>query len=245
MNGLDVIRAALESVAAGSGKSGYFLAFMTKHVASETGVEKDQVLSTLFRTLADLRVNVMQRCPVGSFRTVALDTIANVEAFFIPANLGTSIERVVAKSGEVDFLVGNLRLLSDFQDGDIAIRLSEQNVLAELREVVDRCVASDDIDTKTKSLIENNFDLLNYAVSRLKVDGVSSFRKDVFTAAGVLSLELNSKSRGDKAKEMIQDVADAILRIAGLVEVGSGVTGLLGFDGHIAGLIEGPKAESA
>jgi hypothetical protein len=190
-----------------------------KRVSGEKGE-----LSSVFQTIESLKTTVIHRVPAGHRRRHLDRVIARIETIvdlkLFPENalqvLSSQRPLLTLLNEDIDALEevifdGTNRM------GDI------ETVLKELQDIQREVLNSVDLDDRFKFIVGGTLELCERAASNIGKFGMEHFREEIGCAYGRLSLEIKNPTNSERATKL----ADAVLRVAGLAELGGNIAGLV------------------
>lgn len=137
-------------------------------------------------------------------------------------------------------MIGSLGLLDADLPGPI---LSATDIVFINQDVqrLQQKVRKSNLSPSWSALLTGQLDLIERSIARVNADGFANFNEVVFCAVGRLELELKVGRHDADAAEVIREIVDDVLRIAGLAQVGAVGAPAIPFLTKIAGLLTGPS----
>ncbi len=200
-------------------------------------------LTGLYIYIESLKISCIQRLPVGHSKNHVEKLIDRFESHFKPENFPTQA---------LNFINSRIPILSQLEedleyleilDTESYVEIGNiSKAISELSSLKTTILQSKIIEDKQKQVISACIELCERAADNIGTYGMDRFREEISCSYGRISLEIKSvnPTLKDKIKE-ISTVAEKILAIIELLELGGKALGLLSYEPSIAGYITHQK----
>jgi hypothetical protein len=206
-----------------------FLDFLRSALPDEEA-EPHSELKQIFSTIQQLEKDVALRMLPGHDKNLCEVLLSDVSSILSISRLMKPAQRSILDSRtNIKYMLMTLSMIDRIYCESVKAEIDLQQV----EEVIDRLATqianTESLPDDERSLVSSCLELVRRATSKAKKGDVSSFQDDVLCAVGRLELSLKDNSRSQKAKDLLQDCTDGLLKIAGLVEIGGQAAGLISF----------------
>jgi hypothetical protein len=176
--------------------------------------------------------------PEGGTRDVGNHVVDAIKALLDPQTLGEEFRQYRKRHAvDLEFVSRSLPLFRDLSYDGGALAASNSEIYAAIDAMKSKLGSYDGLSDASKTVLSAQLDLLAKSVHRFQTSGVGPFRDAVFSIYGKIRLQLDNDS--DTSKDVKREVADDILRIYGLLQIGGGLLKLGG--PVVAGLLGAPN----
>jgi len=121
---------------------------------------------------------------------------------------------------------------------EIERTVDTKQIKSAIHDVRQQAIASKEISDHDRSVINACIELVESAFNSMERGQLGEFRQSIYTAAGRISLEVVDDGSDKVRVRAMKEIADNVLRIAGIIEITGAVTGLVSWGDGIAGLLE-------
>lgn len=196
-------------------------------------------LTSLYIYIESLKISCIQRLPLGYSKKHVEKLIERFEGHFKPENFPTQA---------LSFINSRIPILSQLEEDLEYLEILDsesyteiENItraISELSNIKTSILQSDKIEDRQKQVISACIELCERAAENIDTYGMERFREEISCSYGRISLEIKSVNPTLKERiEEISSVAEKILAIIGLLEMGGKAFGLLSYEPTISGLI--------
>lgn len=183
--------------------------------------------------------SLVAEIPSKGQRRVAEKLVGRIEKLLDPTALATDMKSYIGRqASNIEFIEESLPLFEDLTYESDSLIAKLPDIYAAIEGMKSKFGQSPDVSDASKIMLIAQLDLLTNSVHRFQNSGIGAFRDSIFTIYGRITIQLESDE--NTSAEQKREIADDILRIYGVVQLGGDLLKLCG--PVIAGLLAAPVA---